>query len=143
MLDHNPCGSSSGSGTAIAANLAAASLGTETDGSIVCPSSHNALVGIKPTLGLTSRSGVVPIAHSQDVTGPMARTVADAATVLGAMTGVDPRDPATADSRGHSHRDYRFLDPDGLRGARVGVWREGVFGASPRPTSSARRPSPS
>src|ERR687890_500964 len=98
VLDHNPCGSSSGSGSAIAANLAAASLGTETDGSIVCPSSHNSLVGIKTTLGLTSRSGVVPIAHSQDVTGPMARTVADAATVLGPMTGVDPRDPATADS---------------------------------------------
>jgi amidase len=132
VLDHNPCGSSSGSGAAVAANLAAASLGTETDGSIVCPSSHNSLVGIKPTLGLTSRSGVVPIAHSQDVTGPMARTVADAATVLGPMTGVDPRDPATADSRGHSHRDYRrFLDPNGLRGARVGVWREGVFGISP------------
>jgi amidase len=132
VLDHNPCGSSSGSGAAIAANLAAASLGTETDGSIVCPSSQNALVGIKTTLGLTSRSGVVPLAHSQDVTGPMARTVADAATVLGPMTGVDPRDPATADSRGHSYRDYRrFLDPDGLRGARVGVWREGVFGISP------------
>jgi amidase len=132
VLDHNPCGSSSGSGTAIAANLAAASLGTETDGSIVCPSSHNALVGIKTTLGLTSRSGVVPLAHSQDVTGPMARTVADAATVLGPMTGVDPRDPATAESRGHSFRDYRrFLDPDGLRGARIGVWREGVFGISP------------
>jgi len=132
VLDHNPCGSSSGSGTAIAASLAAASLGTETDGSIVCPSSHNALVGIKPTLGLTSRSGVVPIAHSQDVTGPMARTVADAATVLGPMTGVDPRDPATADSRGHAFGDYRrFLDPDGLRGARIGVWREGVFGVSP------------
>ncbi|HEV2917788.1 MAG TPA: amidase, partial [Actinomycetota bacterium] len=132
VLDHNPCGSSSGSGAAPAANLAAAALGTETDGSIVCPSSNNSLVGIKPTLGLTSRSGVVPIAHSQDVTGPMARTVADAATVLGAMTGVDPRDPATAASRGHSHRDYRrFLDPDGLRGARIGVWREGVFGISP------------
>jgi amidase len=132
VLDHNPCGSSSGSGTAIAANLAAASLGTETDGSIVCPSSHNALVGIKPTLGLTSRSGVVPLAHSQDVTGPLARTVADAATVLGPMTGIDPRDPATADSRGHRHGDYRrFLDPEGLRGARVGIWREGVFGISP------------
>jgi len=132
VLDHNPCGSSSGSGTAAAANLAAGALGTETDGSIVCPSSHNSLVGIKPTLGLTSRSGVVPIAHSQDVTGPMCRTVADAATVLGAMTGVDPRDPATADSKGHAHRDYRrFLDPDGLRGARIGVWREGVFGISP------------
>ncbi|MFL5881148.1 MAG: amidase [Actinomycetota bacterium] len=130
VLDHNPCGSGSGSGTAVAANLAAASLGTETDGSIVCPSSHNSLVGIKTTLGLTSRSGVVPIAHSQDVTGPMGRTVADAATVLGPMTGVDPRDPATAASR--SHRDYRhFLDPNGLRGARIGVWREGVFGISP------------
>jgi amidase len=132
VLDHNPCGSSSGSGASVAANLAAASLGTETDGSIVCPSSNNSVVGIKPTLGLTSRSGVVPIAHSQDVTGPMGRTVADAAAVLGAMTGVDPRDPATAASRGHSHRDYRrFLDPDGLRGARIGVWREGVFGISP------------
>jgi amidase len=132
VLDHNPCGSSSGSGAAVAANLAAASLGTETDGSIVCPSSNNSLVGIKTTLGLTSRSGVVPIAHSQDVTGPMARTVADAATVLGPMTGVDPRDPATAASRGHFHRDYRrFLDPNGLRGARIGVWREGVFGISP------------
>jgi amidase len=132
VLDRNPCGSSSGSGTAAAANLAAGTLGTETDGSIVCPSSHNSLCGIKPTLGLTSRSGVVPIAHSQDVTGPMCRTVADAAAVLGAMTGVDPRDPATADSKGHSHRDYtKFLDPNGLRGARVGVWREGVFGISP------------
>jgi amidase len=132
VLDHNPCGSSSGSGTAPAANLAAGALGTETDGSIVCPSSHNALAGIKPTLGLTSRSGVVPIAHSQDVTGPMCRTVADAAIVLGAMTGVDPRDPATAESKGHSYRDYRrFLDPNGLRGARIGIWREGVFGASP------------
>ncbi|HKP99570.1 MAG TPA: amidase [Actinomycetes bacterium] len=132
VLDRNPCGSSSGSGSAAAANLAAGTLGTETDGSIVCPSSHNSLVGVKPTLGLTSRSGVVPIAHSQDVTGPMCRTVADAATVLGAMTGVDPRDPATADSKGNSFRDYRrFLDPDGLRGARVGVWREGVFGISP------------
>src|SRR6266545_3000088 len=141
VLDHNPCGSSSGSGTAVAANLAAASLGTETDGSIVCPSSHNALVGIKPTLGLTSRSGVVPIAHSQDVTGPMARTVADAATVLGPMTGVDPRDPATADSRGHAFGDYRrFLDPDGLRGARIGVWREGVFGVSPEADAIADAP---
>jgi amidase len=132
VLDHNPCGSSSGSGAAVAANLAAATLGTETDGSIVCPSSTNGVVGIKPTLGLTSRSGVVPIAHSQDVTGPICRTVADAATVLGAMTGVDPRDPATADSKGHFFNDYRhFLDPGGLRGARIGVYREGVFGISP------------
>jgi amidase len=132
VLDHNPCGSSSGSGTAVSANLTAAALGTETDGSIVCPSSTNGVVGIKPTLGLTSRSGVVPIAHSQDVTGPMCRTVADAATVLGAMTGVDPRDPATAQSQGHSFKDYRkFLDPNGLRGARIGVYREGVFGITP------------
>jgi len=132
VLDHNPCGSSSGSGTAVSANLTAAALGTETDGSIVCPSSTNGVVGIKPTLGLTSRSGVVPIAHSQDVTGPMCRTVADAATVLGAMTGVDPRDPATAESQGHSFKDYRqFLDPNGLRGARIGVYREGVFGFTP------------
>ena len=132
VLDHNPCGSSSGSGAAVSANLAAATLGTETDGSIVCPSSTNGVVGIKPTLGLTSRSGVVPIAHSQDVTGPMCRTVADAAAVLGAMTGVDPRDPATAESQGHFFKDYsQFLDPNGLRGARIGVWREGVFGVSP------------
>jgi amidase len=90
------------------------------------------VVGIKPTLGLTSRSGVIPIAHSQDVTGPICRTVADAATVLGAMTGVDPRDPATADSQGHFFKDYRqFLDPHGLRGARIGVYREGVFGITP------------
>jgi amidase len=132
VLDHNPCGSSSGSGAAIAANLAVASLGTETDGSIVCPSTANSLVGIKVTLGLTSRSGVVPLAHSQDVVGPMARTVADAATVLGALTGVDPRDPPTKRSRGHFFRDYRpFLDPGALKGARIGVWREGVFGISP------------
>jgi amidase len=132
VLDHNPCGSSSGSGAAPAANLCAGALGTETDGSIVCPSSNNSIVGIKPTLGLTSRSGVVPIAHSQDTTGPMCRTVADAATVLGAMTGVDPLDPATADSQGHFFKDYRqFLDPNGLKGARIGVWRDGVFGISP------------
>ena len=130
VLDHNPCGSSSGSGTAVA-NLAAASLGTETDGSIVCPSSHNALVGIKPTLGLTSRSGWSrrPQPGRDRPHGP--HRGRDAATVLGAMTGVDPRDPATASSRGHSHRGYsRFLNPHGLRGARS-AWREGVFGASP------------
>jgi amidase len=132
VLDHNPCGSSSGSGAAVSANLAAGTLGTETDGSIVCPSATCGVVGIKPTLGLTSRAGVVPLAHSQDVTGPMCRTVTDAATVLGAMTGVDPRDPATAASQGHFFKDYRqFLDPTGLRGARIGVWREGVFGISP------------
>jgi amidase len=132
VLDHNPCGSSSGSGAAVSDNLAAGTLGTETDGSIVCPSATNGVVGIKPTLGLTSRSGVVPIAHSQDVTGPICRTVADAAAVLGAMTGVDPRDPATAASQGHFFKDYRqFLDPNGLRGARIGVWRDGVFGITP------------
>jgi len=132
VLDHNPCGSSSGSGTAVSANLAAAALGTETDGSIVCPSSTTGLAGIKPTLGLTSRAGVVPIAHSQDVVGPMGRTVADAATVLGSLTGVDPRDPATKKSKGHFYTDYRaFLNPEALMGARIGVWRDGVFGFSP------------
>src|SRR5512132_1485031 len=143
VLDHNPCGSSSGSGAAVAANLAAASLGTETDGSIVCPSSNNSLVGIKTTLGLTSRSGVVPIAHSQDVTGPMARTVADAATVLGAMAGRGPRAPAPAASHGHIHRHYRrFLDPDGLRGPGSGCGARACSGSAPRPTRSPRRPSP-
>ena len=129
VLDHNPCGSSSGSGAAPAANLSVVALGTETDGSITCPSALNALVGIKPTLGLTSRSGVIPIAHSQDTTGPMGRTVADIAAVLGPMTGIDPRDPATAASAGKSFKDYtQFLDPNGLKGARIGLWREGNFG---------------
>lgn len=124
VLDRNPCGSSSGSGAAAAANLCAATIGTETDGSIVCPSSTNSLVGIKPTLGLVSRSGIIPIAHSQDTAGPMARTVTDAAALLGALTGIDPRDNATRSSQGKSHSDYtRFLDKDGLRGARIGVAR--------------------
>jgi amidase len=140
VLDHNPCGSSSGSGSAISASLAAAALGTETDGSIVCPSSTTGLAGIKPTLGLTSRSGVVPIAHSQDVVGPMARTVADAATMLGALTGLDPRDPATFKSKGHFFRDYRpFLDAGALKGARIGVWRDGVFGFSPEADAVAEQ----
>ncbi len=131
VLDRNPCGSSSGSGTAVSANLAAASLGTETDGSIVCPASATGIVGIKPTVGLTSRAGVIPISHSQDTVGPMCRTVADAAVMLGALTGVDPRDPATRASRGHRHRDYtQFLDPDGLHGARIGVARN-LTGFSP------------
>lgn len=122
VLDRNPCGSSSGSGAAAAANLCAATIGTETDGSIVCPSSTNSLVGIKPTLGLVSRSGIIPIAHSQDTAGPMARTVA--ALLLGALTGIDPRDGVTQSSQGKSHSDYtKFLDKDGLRGARVGVAR--------------------
>ncbi len=99
VLDRNPCGSSSGSGAATAANLCAVAIGTETDGSIVCPSSANGIVGIKPTLGLVSRSGIIPIAHSQDTAGPMARTVTDAAILLSALTGVDPDDPATVVTR--------------------------------------------
>ena len=131
-LDRSPSGSSSGSGAATSANLAAAALGTETDGSIVSPSNSNGLAGIKPTVGLTSRAGVIPISHSQDTVGPMARCVADAAVILGALTGVDPRDDATAASAGKSHSDYRqFLDEAGLRGARVGVLRKVYFGYSP------------
>ena len=131
VLDRSPCGSSSGSGAAIAANLAAASLGTETDGSILCPSAINALVGIKPTVGLTSRAGVVPISHSQDTVGPMTRTVTDAALVLGAIAGIDEHDLATAASNGLYHHDYtKFLDADGLRGARIGIARQHYFGYS-------------
>ncbi|MEW6156646.1 MAG: amidase, partial [Verrucomicrobiota bacterium] len=125
VLDRNPSGSSSGSGVAVAASLCAAAIGTETDGSILSPSSVNGIVGVKPTVGLVSRSGIIPIAHSQDTAGPMARTVRDAAILLGAIAGVDPRDPATAQSDGRSSTDYtRFLSPDGLRGARVGVARK-------------------
>ena len=105
-LDRNPCGSSSGSAVAVAANLCAAAVGTETDGSIICPSHANGIVGIKPTLGLVSRSGIIPIAHSQDTAGPMARTVADAAILLGALAGVDPRDPATAPAAEQALTDY-------------------------------------
>ncbi len=124
-LDRNPCGSSSGSGAAAAASLCAAAVGTETDGSIVCPSNACGIVGVKPTLGLVSRSGIVPIAHSQDTAGPMCRTVRDAAILLAAMAGEDPRDPATAASRGQAHAHYTtFLDPQGLRGARLGVVRQ-------------------
>ncbi len=131
-LDRNPCGSSSGSGQSVSANLVAASLGTETDGSIVCPSNSNGIVGIKPTVGLTSRAGVIPISHSQDTVGPMARTVSDAATVLGALVGVDPRDSATSSSAGKSFSDYRqFLVDDGLKGARIGVLRGRFSGYSP------------
>jgi amidase len=130
-LDRNACGSSSGTGTAISANLAAAGVGTETDGSIVCPSAVTGLVGVKPTLGLVSRSGIVPIAHSQDTAGPMTRTVRDAAILLGAMAGVDPRDAATAASQGRT-RDYTAaLDETGLKGARIGVARKRFFGYSP------------
>jgi amidase len=130
VLDRNPCGSSSGSGVAVAANLCAVSVGTETDGSIVCPSSANSIVGIKPTLGLVSRSGIIPIAHSQDTAGPMARTVRDACILLAALAGTDPRDEATGAARTKLLSDYtRFLDPAGLRGARIGVARK-FFGFS-------------
>ena len=131
-LDRNPSGSSSGSGAAIAANLAAIGVGTETDGSIVSPSNNNGLVGIKPTLGLLSRSGIVPISHSQDTAGPMTRTVADAAALLGAMSGADPDDVATKQADSKGRRDYTpALDPNGLRGARIGVVRNKYFGSSP------------
>src|SRR2546423_2701608 len=123
-LDRTPSGSSSGSGVAVAANLCAVAIGTETDGSIVSPATCCGIVGIKPTLGLVSRSGVIPIAHSQDTAGPMARTVTDAAILLGALTGVDPRDDATKASEGKAHPEYtKFLDPKGLRAARIGVAR--------------------
>ena len=123
-LDRNPCGSSSGSGVAASANLSALTIGTETGGSIMCPSSTNGVVGIKPTVGLWSRSGVIPISHSQDTAGPMCRTVRDAAVLLGPVTGVDPRDAATAASEGNFHADYtQFLDAGGLQGARLGIAR--------------------
>jgi amidase len=129
-LDRNPCGSSSGSGAGVSGNLCAAAIGTETDGSIVCPSSSNGIAGIKPTVGLVSRSGIIPISHSQDGAGPMCRTVRDAAILLGALTGVDARDSATANSQGKSLSDYaQFCDPNGLKGARIGVARK-YFGFS-------------
>jgi amidase len=124
VLDRNPCGSSSGSGAAVAANLCAVAVGTETDGSVVCPSSANGIVGIKPTLGVLSRSGIIPIAHSQDTAGPMTRTVRDAAILLGAMSGEDPDDSTTAGSASRSAVNYtKYLDVNGLRGARIGVVR--------------------
>jgi amidase len=131
-LDRNPCGSSSGTGTAVAANLAAAGVGTETDGSIVCPSSVAALVGIKPTVGRVSRSGIIPISHTQDTAGPMARTVADAAILLDAMIGRDPNDPATTVAGGAKPFDHRSaLVAGALKGARIGVARKRYFGYSP------------
>src|SRR5690348_15884016 len=130
-LDRTPCGSSSGSATAVAANLCAASVGTETDGSILCPASINGVVGIKPTVGLTSRAGVIPISHSQDTVGPFARTVGDAAILLGALAGADPRDSATQVSAGRIPADYRAsLNPDAIRGARIGIPREIYTGYS-------------
>lgn len=132
VLDRNPCGSSAGSGVAASADLATVAIGTETDGSVVCPSGQNGLVGIKPTLGLASRSGIVPISSQQDTAGPMARNVTDAAVLLGALTGVDPTDAATAAQAGKVTADYtRYLKPGALQGARLGVWREGNFGSSP------------
>jgi amidase len=123
-LDRNTSGSSAGSGAAAAANLCAIAIGTETDGSIVSPANHHSLVGLKPTLGLWSRSGIIPIAHSQDTAGPMTRTVTDAAILLGALTGLDARDAATRASAGRTQPDYtRLLDPNGLKGARIGVAR--------------------
>jgi len=124
-LDRNPCGSSSGSGVAVSANLCAAAVGTETDGSIVCPSSANGIVGIKPTVGLVSRAGVIPIAHSQDTAGPMCRTVADAAVLLGVLSSADPDDPATKSRPADLPSEYtQFLDRAGLRDARLGVLRK-------------------
>jgi amidase len=123
-LDRNPCGSSSGSAAAVSANLCTVAIGTETDGSILCPSSACGVVGIKPTVGLVSRSGIIPISHTQDTAGPMARTVRDAAVLLSALTATDPRDPASVAGQGRGQADYtRFLDPGGLRGARLGVAR--------------------
>ena len=127
-LDRNPCGSSSGSGVAVAASLCAAAVGTETDGSIVSPSSANGIVGIKPTVGLLSRTGIIPISRSQDTAGPMARTVRDAAILLGALAGLDVEDPTTVGSDRKAAPDYAaFLDANGLKGARIGVVR-GLFG---------------
>jgi amidase len=124
VLDRNPCGSSSGTGAAISANLAAIGIGTETDGSIVCPSSVNGIVGFKPTVGLVSRSGIIPIAHSQDTAGPMTRTVADAAALLNVLAAVDARDTGTTERGKVEKVDYtNFLKADGLKGARIGVVR--------------------
>jgi len=125
VLDRNPCGSSAGTGTAIAANLAVVGVGSETDGSIICPASMTALVGIKPTVGLVSRDGIIPISHSQDTAGPMARSVADAAALLAAMTGRDDADPATSGAFGHTVFDFApHLRADGLKGKRIGVARQ-------------------
>lgn len=122
IIDHNPCGSSSGSGVAVAANLCTVAIGTETDGSVTCPASVNGTVGIKPTVGLLSRSGIIPISHTQDTAGPMARTVKDAAILLGVLTGVDTDDEKTKESDGKVYADYtKFLDPNGLKGKRIGI----------------------
>lgn len=124
VLDRNACGSSAGSGSAVAAGLATVAIGSETDGSIICPASMTGLVGIKPTVGLVSRTGIIPISSSQDTAGPMARSVADAAAVLAAIAGSDPRDPATKDADKHATDYTKFLDPNALRGKRIGVARQ-------------------
>jgi amidase len=127
-LDRNPCGSSAGSGVAVSASLCAIAIGTETNGSIVCPSSSNGVVGIKPTVGLWSRSGIIPISKTQDTAGPMARTVADAAALLGPLTGVDDNDDITSESTGKTFTDYtKFLDAEGLKGKKIGILRD-AFG---------------
>lgn len=139
-LDRNPCGSSSGTGSAIAASLGAAGVGTETDGSIICPSAVAGLVGIKPTVGLVSRSGIIPISHTQDTAGPMARSVADAAVLLAAMSGVDADDAATAASAGHALADYTpHLKAGALKGARIGLLRESAEGLPPDVTAALER----
>lgn len=131
-LDRSPCGSSSGTGGAISANYAAVGVGTETDGSIVSPSNNCGLVGVKPTVGLVSRTGIIPIAESQDTAGPMTRTVRDAALLLSALAGIDPDDRATGAAKGHVEADYaKFLDPNGLQGARIGIPRKNLFGYNP------------
>ena len=129
-LDRNPCGSSSGSAVAISANLGVVAVGTETDGSIVCPASTTGIVGIKPTVGLVSRAGIIPISHTQDTAGPLCRSVADAALLLSIMAGADPRDSATAGAGRHSQDYTKFLDPRGVRGKRIGVARAKFFGYS-------------
>jgi amidase len=142
VLDRNPCGSSSGSGAAVSAGLCAAAVGTETDGSIVCPSSATGIVGLKPTLGLVSRSGIIPIAHSQDTAGPMTRTVTDAAILLGAIEGAvpDPHDSATRTCRPPANRDYTpHLKRDGLKGARIGVPRAFYYDKVTPPGEAAAR----
>ncbi|MBC7977331.1 MAG: amidase, partial [Myxococcales bacterium] len=131
VLDRNPCGSSSGSGVAISANLAVVAIGTETDGSVVCPAGANGIVGIKPSIGLISRSGIVPISAEQDTAGAMARNVTDAAILLSVVAGVDADDPATRDADGHIAADYTaFLDRRALVGKRIGVWRDVTGGSA-------------
>jgi amidase len=127
VLDRNPCGSSSGSGVAVSANLCMLAVGTETNGSIVCPSNNNGIVGIKPTVGLISRSGIIPISFTQDTPGPMSRTVEDAAIMLGALTGVDEADSTTAESAGKAESDYtKYLDKDGLNGKKIGLLKKSM-----------------